>query len=195
MLSFIIKEYPEVTFVGKVFRKYKINCIYGKSGIGKTISTIKALNEEGIEPILLDFDDNDSPKVNECNYVHVDGEGFIQAYKKKQNIVIPKEQVIIIDTWAMFTKSLDDCNMEKILDELKYKNTLIVIAHSKDLATKDDIADVPEELLNHFEGKMFLYYDKGSSRSSTKRLPAYILEIKKLRGYKGNRKIVNWMRD
>ena len=56
-----------------VFRKNKINLLYGESGSGKTISTIKALNKEGIEPLLFDFDDNDSPMVNNCSYLHIDG--------------------------------------------------------------------------------------------------------------------------
>lgn len=75
MLNFIQTDYKETTMIGNVFRQGGLNILYGESGLGKTVSSIKALNLDGITPILLDFDSNDSPEQNDCEYTHVDGKG------------------------------------------------------------------------------------------------------------------------
>ena len=59
--------------IANVFRKNGINLVYGASGLGKTVSSIKAINAEGIVPLLLDFDNNMSPENNKCEYVHING--------------------------------------------------------------------------------------------------------------------------
>lgn len=172
--------------LGKVFKEGGINLIYGESGTGKTISAIKALNEEGVTPILLDFDDNDSPEANECEYLHIDG----SKYLLDTDSVIPTNEVIIIDTWQMLLT-----NGGRIEDVIKIKeagNTVILIAHNKAIATKQDIPDIDPKYSNHFASKLFLQYSKGSK-------PAAIpegchLTILKLRGYRGKRTIHNWMR-
>ena len=52
--------------IAEVFRKNGINLVYGASGLGKTVSSVKAINSNGIKPILLDFDNNMSPEKNNC---------------------------------------------------------------------------------------------------------------------------------
>lgn len=61
MLNYEIKQYEEVIMIAEVFRKNGINLVYGASGLGKTVSSVKAINSNGIKPILLDFDNNMSP--------------------------------------------------------------------------------------------------------------------------------------
>jgi len=200
MLSNIITEYKEISMLGKVFKKDGINCLYGESGLGKTVSSIKALNEDGITPILLDFDGNDSQEANECKYTHVDGIKFIAKYMTKEAI-IPKGVVIVIDTWALFEPHYN-ANKD-LLEDLHKDNTLIIIAHNKDIATKKDIPAVPEVLINHWDAKLYMSFSngtKGKAASSTK--PAVLakpassnLTVMKLRSYKGPRVIPNWMRD
>ena len=65
--------------------------LVGESGSGKTVSSIKALNADDVIPILLDFDNNDSPEINQCKYIHIDGDKVIDD----ENIELPKNQVVI----------------------------------------------------------------------------------------------------
>ncbi len=175
--------------LGKVFVKHGINLVYGESGFGKTVSTIKALNREDITPILLDFDNNLSPSQNECQYTHIDG----PSYLKDKSCCIPNDKVIIVDTWQMFIVNGGSIKeLHKIRDA---NNTVIIIAHNKAIATKQDIPDIDPRYVNHFDSKLYLSYDKGSSVKSKLRPPSFDLTVLKLRGYKGDRVIVNWMRD
>lgn len=200
MLSNIITEYKEIIMLGKVFKKGGINCIFGESGLGKTVSTIKALNEDGITPILLDFDGNDSQEANDCKYTHVDGVKFVAKYMIKE-ATIPENVVIVIDTWTLFEPYYN--THKDLLDDLHKENTLIIVAHNKDIATKKDIPVVPEELINHWDAKLYLSFSNGtkgkagtSTKPEVKAIPSGSnLTVMKLRSYKGPRVIHNWMRD
>ena len=194
MLNHVIKHYEGIVMLGKVFKYRGINCIYGSSGLGKTVSTVKALNEDDITPILLDFDNNNSPEENGCNYIHVDGKRFMASYSVNE-AVIPRDRVIIIDTWAMFESYLKVPSNDKLLEDLSKDNTIIIIAHNKDIASKRDIPDVPDELINHWDSKLFLWFDEGSKTKSNPRPPSYNLTVMKLRSYKGERVLIDWMRD
>ncbi len=183
MLRYVIKSYKEVKMIGKVFREGTINLIYGESGSGKTISSIMALNEEDIVPILIDFDGNDSPEQNQCKYIHIDG----IALMKESNPVLPINRVIIIDTWAVYESTGGKLGFINSLVELG--NTVIVVAHTKDFASKSDIPDMPERYVNHFGSKLWLKreYSKKDGYQSN-------LHIKKSRGYKGPSVLMGWMR-
>lgn len=188
MLKREITSYKGATMLGKVFRKDGINMVFGESGTGKTVSSIKALNEDGIIPILLDYDGNDSPKANECDYTHVDG----VAYLKDDKAVIPTGRVIIVDTWQMLLTNGGSINTINKIHEAG--NTVIIIAHNKPLATSHSIPDMDSKFYNHFDSKLFLEYDKGSKTKTNPRPEGYNLTVLKLRGYKGERTIHNWMR-
>jgi len=193
MLKHTITTYKEINMIGGVFRQGGINCIYGASGMGKTISSIKALNQDGIIPILLDFDDNDSAEQNECQFKHVEGWDFMKAYKDPETATtIPRGEVIVIDTWHLFSDFYNED--PELLANLADGNTIIIIGHIVDIATKQDIPDIPSEFINHCHAKLFLSFDKGSSAKGKERLPGPVLEVKKLRGYKGPKLIRNWMR-
>jgi hypothetical protein len=183
MLRYKVKDKKRLIMIGKVFAKYGINLLYGESGCGKTISAIKALNNDNVIPILLDFDDNLSPEENNCQFIHLNG---IDVLKDK-DIDIPKEQVIVIDTWQLFLTNGGTLSFIKKLIEAK--NTVIIIAHNKAIATKQDIPDIDPKLSNHFASKLFL------ERKFVKGKPVYTLYVLKLRGYKDNPVIKNWMRE
>ncbi len=188
MLRNEITTYKDIVMLGKVFKKGGINLIYGESGSGKTVSTIKALNEDGILPILLDYDGNDSPTANECEYTHVDGIKYLKA----DTSTIPTGEVIIVDTWQMLlTNGGGIKTIEAIRDA---GNTVIIVAHSKPLATRADLPDIDPKYANHFDAKLFLEFDKGNKSKTNPRPEGYNLTVFKLRGYKGKRTIVNWMR-
>ncbi len=168
--------------LAQVFRQNKINLLYGESGCGKTVSAIKALNAEGIEPILFDLDDNDSPAQNQCSYLHIDG------YKALANktITMPIDRVIIVDTWHMFESAGGTIAKLELMAE---NNTVILIDHNKDIATKKDIPMMSEELVNHLGSKLWL-----ERTYSTTKGTHHNLHIKKCRGYQGGSPIVEWMR-
>ena len=180
--------------IGGVFRKGGVNCLYGQSGVGKTISAIKAINLDGITPILLDFDNNNSPEQNQCSFTHIDGFAFVRAYSDPSiATIIPTNAVIVIDTWHMFSQFYRD--IPTLLVDLCESNTVVIIGHVIDIATKQDIPDIPTEFINHCDAKLFLSYDSGSSAKGRERPAGPVLEVKKLRGYQGPKHIHNWMRD
>ena len=78
MFKHEITQYEEVVMIANVFRKNGINLVYGASGLGKTVSSVKAVNADGIKPILLDFDNNMSPENNGCEYNHINGGEFMK---------------------------------------------------------------------------------------------------------------------
>ena len=53
MFKHEITQYEEVVMIANVFRKNGINLVYGASGLGKTVSSVKAVNADGLKPILL----------------------------------------------------------------------------------------------------------------------------------------------
>ena len=193
MLKHTITNYKEITMIGGVFKEGGINCLYGQSGVGKTISAIKAINSDGIIPILLDFDNNNSPEQNNCNFIHIDGFAFVKAYIDPLiAIIIPTNSVIVIDTWHMFNQFY--ITTPNLLKDLCESNTIVIIGHVVDIATKQDIPDIPTEFINHCDAKLFLSYDSGSSAKGRERPAGPVLEVKKLRGYQGPKYVHNWMR-
>jgi KaiC/GvpD/RAD55 family RecA-like ATPase len=194
LLEYTVKEYDMPEFVGSVFRKGKVGIIYGASGLGKTVSTIKALNEDGEKPILIDFDENDTPEVNGCEYYHIDGSEIIDRKSSiglKMDIDFPKDKVYIIDTWSVFKNNFEtEHDAMKAVEYIKdiTGGTIIIVSHNKDIATKRDIPMMDEELVNHLGFK--LYLEEGSKKE-----PEPTLVIKKLRGYDGSRRIYAWMRE
>jgi len=193
MLKYAIKSYEEIGMIGEIFVKNKINFLYGESGVGKTVSTIKAINKDNIEPILLDFDDNLSPKINECKYIHIDGYAFIDGYINSSNVELPKDEVVVIDTYIMFEPVMNkllelDIDLIELL--IQNKNTLVLIGHNKDLATRRDIPDAPSEFVNHCASKLFVSRQK----NPITKVVQPTLTVMKLRGYSGSREIYNWMR-
>lgn len=177
MLKCVITSYKEVEMLGEVFVKDGVNFIYGESGVGKTVSTIKALNSSGIKPILLDYDNNLSPEVNKCDYVHIDGNRV-----NKDESTLVEGSVVVIDTYYKMDKEL--------MEKLAQSNTVIIVGHNKNIATKRDIPDAPDEFVNHCDSKLFL-----AREVSKKEGISYNLYVMKCRGYDGSMVISNWMRE
>jgi len=194
MLKHVVTDYSPTALVGGVFRKGGINLIYGESGIGKTVSTIRSLNKEGIVPILLDYDNNDSPSTNKCDYLHINGRAFLHD----KDATIPTDKVIIVDTWVSYQSnyygSREGAPIE-FLESLKSEgNTIIIVAHNKGIATKKDIPDMDEHIVNHLSAKLFMEYVPGKTTAKLKTSESVDVIVMKCRGYSGPRRITNWMR-
>jgi len=179
MLRKVIRQYMPIELIAGIFPKGKTSLVYGESGVGKTVSTIKAINSEDLVPILLDYDDNLSPQENGCEYIHIDGT------RVHDDDEIVSDEIVIVDTWAM-------CNKDLIELLQNNNNTVIIIGHSLGLATRRDLPDAPDEFVNHLAAKLFLSYEKPKGKNTEGH---YNLEIMKCRGYKGPRIIQDWMRN
>ncbi len=162
MLRYLIKEYKVHKLIGKFFEVGSVNLIYGESGVGKTVTTIMLLNKEGIEPILIDYDNNLSPEHNQCQYRHIDG----YAMDKDKNLKLPVNDVIIVDTYAMYIGNGGTHLFLRLLADRG--NTVVMVAYNKNMATKRDIPDVDEEWSNHLGSKILLFNLSYLSKSSFK---------------------------
>lgn len=175
--------------IANVFRKNGINLVYGASGLGKTVSSIKAINAEGIVPLLLDFDNNMSPEKNKCEYIHINGGEFMKEWlNHKSQVTLPRDRVIIVDTWATF--EANEGTIDHLREIASNGNTVIIIAHNLDLATRRDIPDMPAVIVNHIDSKLYLDY-KCEAKTGNQ---MFNLHVMKCRGYQGSRVIENWMR-
>ena len=171
MLKYEIKEYKKMELIGSLFEKGSVNLIYGESGVGKTITTMKLLNKQDIVPILIDYDNNRSPDENQCKYIHIDG----YLMNKDNKLNIPIDKVIVIDTYSRY---MDSGNTHDFLNKLsEHGNTVIVVAHNKNIATKRDIPDVDEQWSNHLGSKIWMDRTKVGAN----------IHILKSRGYVGDR--------
>lgn len=157
--------------IGKYYQENHVNLLYGESGVGKTLCTINNLNDEGIIPILLDYDDNNSPKENQCQYTHILGYNIM----KTNDISIPTGKVIIVDTYVKYMEYGGTHEFLKKLSD--NNNTVIVIAHNKNIATKRDIPDVDEKWSNHLGAKIWMERTKKE----------VLVHVLKSRGYKGDK--------
>jgi archaellum biogenesis ATPase FlaH len=191
-------------FIAKVFVKNKVNFLYGESGIGKTISTIKALNKDNITPYLIDFDDNPDPSNMGCKCELIDGNKLSKELLKqiKENEVdmdLPEHSVLIIDTFSLAdyynSKFLKEVKIDYIeaLKKIEKNITIIIIGHIQEIATRRDLPDAPQKFVNHCASKLLLTYKNITIDREKYIVPTLV--IKKLRGYDGERELFNWMRD
>ncbi len=210
MMRYEEKEFPVIEIIGNVFAKGKKGLFYGESGLGKTTISIKLLNDDGIEPFLVDFDDNPSPKDMGTKHTPINGFALMKHDHNESSLDIPTNAVIIVDTYA-YTRvasmikdesgNLVD-RFEEFIDALHNggSNTIIIIAHNKDIATKRDIPDADPVWVNHLGFKLWLHEEKrekdsqGITLGKVKMFPAAVLTVKKLRGYRGDRDILmRWL--
>ena len=195
MFRYVVKEKPLEEKVAGLFPKGKISLLYGDSGLGKTVSTVKALNAVGVVPILYDFDDNPvSDEVN-CEYILINGENTLvrdgdTTDFRDDNFEVPRERVFIIDTWSSFSEwfsSERDAISFIKRNFIRNNNTVIIIGHAKDIATRRDIPMMDEVIANHLASKLWLREPRAKEKAEKR-----VLEVKKLRGSNINR-IAGWM--
>ncbi len=174
-----------LSLIGNLIPRDKTTLLHGRSGCGKTFGILKFFEQQGIRPVLLDFDDNDIT----TDALHIDGDRFLRALSLNDGLHIELEkQVIIIDTYAMAAISLKkhlDCSVEDFVKSLDA--TIIVISHTVYYSGKPAEASVPFEFANHVSCRLHLHNDVKMTKVND------YLEIEKLRG-KGSFNILNWMR-
>jgi archaellum biogenesis ATPase FlaH len=187
---------PSYQRIAGLFPQHEITLLYGSYGTGKSYSTIKALNEAKIKPLYINLDH--TAGLEGLSFENL-SEGLLEHYKDITSIT--SEDVVIIDTYTQFVNTFapshsprDIYNLIKDIQQSFNQCTLIVIGHSEDLATRNDLfKDNPMLIRNAAEALLLekILYRATKTRSD---YIEYKLRVLKGRGYKGPRIIQNWMR-
>jgi len=180
----------------------KITLIHGESGNGKSVWIVKHLNDKGIIPIIIDFDDNEVEEFESMNIKAelLDGDRFIETMisdsKDKEELVKEIDgKVLVFDTWSLYVDTLK-YSVEQSNNEIKIKlkeeyaklmldklteigATIIIIAHTKPYSGKEDMPDMDPEIYRHIKGRLHI------RKSTLKTKVEYHLIVEKVRGYKG----------
>jgi len=183
--QYVYKGKEPLKLIGDLIPRDKVTLLHGRSGCGKTFSILKFFIEHGIEPVLLDFDDNEIID----GALHIDGDMFIRGIKGNDALQMELDKkVVIIDTYAMAALSLKkhlDITVEQFVASLDA--TVVVIAHTVYYSGKPAEPAVPFEFANHVACRLHLHNDVKMTKVND------YLEVEKLRG-KGSYNIVDWMR-
>jgi DNA repair ATPase RecN len=107
-----------------------------------------------------------------------------------KNEIIIENETIIIDTYAKAVNEFGGADtLFRYIDRLIENGCdVVIVSHTKKSGNKD-ITDVEEIYANHCDGRVHLY----TNTTKTKGTETYLI-IEKLRGYKGNMMIKEWMR-
>jgi len=200
--EYIVKIEP-MERIGEVFSKNKLNLIHGVQGSGKSFSTIKCLNADGITPIHINLDD--STGLEELSTYNVRDSFMIDFLGCKLEKSDMKGFVVIIDTYTRFeaeifargiiTEHIGLFNLiESTIDFYDNEVTVIMIGHTAPFVGRDGIFNDNTFLDRGCAEELWL---EKSTFKATKASPArteYNLHVQKGRGFSGDRIINNWMR-
>ena len=197
MLSSIIKVYKEHIMIADVFPENGISLIYGASGIGKTITTIKHLNDVGITPIHFDLDSNIDPKEFGIDVIHIDGNDIIRRMaddEQLEPVALPAEGVMILDTWQLLSSAFgEESYAMRYAKKLRDNGmTVIIIGHENKHKNDRDNPDMSPEYANHLDAKLWFHTGRAVTTGKDKSPATYNLKVVKLRGYKGEPIIYEW---
>ena len=169
-------EIKPIERLGRVFPKGEMTLVFGLPGSGKTVSTLRELNKDGIKPIFFNLDHS---VVDEDIETEMFDEKVLQ-YLFTEDIEDIRGSVVVIDTYTRLEPILQDLYYNqtgkkpsdlaifKMLDYIrtKYDLTLIIIGHSVDYVGKDGIFKDNEIIIrNCFE---YIYVDRKESSSTKK---------------------------
>jgi len=171
----------------KLFLQNGINIIYGEKFQGKTVSTLMYLQQEGIEPMLIDFDRN--PKYKNLNYVHLVGSSdMVKDIIEHEAVDNEEPPVIVVDTLdglvhGKYMTEEDASKVVVVLKELAKVSTVILLAHAtiQRTAVRKSV---------HFRGNEKIV----NSADTVYKLMDTTLFVEKNRGYEGDLEIAEWMR-
>jgi len=179
--------------IGGLIPEKQLTLLHGIEGAGKSYSLIKFLNENGITPIWIDFDENDD--ISELDYTRVDGVNALHALLDGDLDDASEDMVLIVDTYSRLVDEMpakyNDSEISSLLLELskRAKATVVIIGHSEVFAGKPTDFQDDKKLKRDAHAVLWLEYKllKGAYCSN--------LHVKKVRGYTGKKIISNWMRD
>jgi len=188
--------------IGSLIPKGKITLLHGRSGSGKTYSLLSFLNKHDIEPIYLDFDDNDMYK-DTFKMIHLDGKLFVGSMRDKVFAKSVKrefrDRVIIIDTYTNCNLALSAVGSEARTEDIAkmfegINCTVIVIAHTDYYSGKKAEPDTDKVFANHVACRLHLHKEDSLDKRNKSVKTIIYLEIEKLRGVSKNI-VPNWMRE
>lgn len=207
MLQNILQEYLveilPIKRVADVIPVKKLTLLHGIQGSGKSYSLLKALNSVSIIPIHINLDHSTGlDKLKAHNVAEKFLRDFIDKVFDKNAF---KETYVIIDTYTRLDGWLKSTNPNLTNQEIftlieglqKYyiDITIIVIGHTMPFVGRDGIFTDNPTLVRGVEEELFLEKQQYKSTKSSPARSEYTLHIQKGRGYKGQRTIVNWMRE
>ena len=178
--------------IGDLIPKGKVTLIHGRSGCGKTLSIIKYMENQNVEPYFIDFDSND--EYDDMKLTHIDGYKLIDKMKYDNSVIDAfKNQVVIVDTYAKAEQIMNSSNdigdIHSFIDALIDRgNTVIAIAHTAYYSGKPAEPMVDAMFANHVACRLHLHNEVKQTKTSI------YLEIEKLRGT-DSKIIKNWMRE
>ena len=193
-------ELEEIERIGGILPKNKLTLVTGLPGTGKTYTTVKFLNQNGIKPIYFNLDNT---SIGDLEVEMFDGQAMIELFNMGNDFKDLHGKVVIVDTYSRMESFMPTMvknhqvavdTMEKLTD--RYGITLIIIGHPEDYVGKDSIFKDNPALIRHcYE---HIHFEKKTS-SSTKNKQVSITEyfityITKGRGYTGERIFINWLR-
>jgi len=181
------KAKGETRMIGNLIPIGRVTLLHGISGCGKTMGIIKYLIHEKVKPVFIDFDHNN--EISAFDTDHLDGEMVVKYISS--NKIILRDRVVIVDTYHLASSFLgSDKKLHLFIDTLiKLGNTVIVLSHTNAFSGKADEPAVDIPWANHVACKLRLH------RKIQANGEKIYLEVEKLRGYKGDTFITNWMRD
>lgn len=186
--------------IGNIIPEGNVTLAVGLPSTGKSFSTLKFLNENGIEPFVFNMD-SDPTLANTFKYIGMTDEKSVLRAFINDEIEDLDNQVIVIDTYTRLVDALGISNTEpeqkQISDQLeslckKHNYTIIVIGHTEDYASKSNIFKDNQVIARNCAE--YLNFDKNMGTGKNSQNISYRLVISKGRGIGGTKVIENWMR-
>lgn len=186
--------------IGNIIPEGNVTLAVGLPSTGKSFSTLKFLNENGIEPFVFNMD-SDPTLANTFKYIGMTDEKAVLRAFINDEIEDLDNQVIVIDTYTRLVDALEISNTEPeqkhISDQLeflckKHNYTIIVIGHTEDYASKSNIFKDNQAIARNCAE--YLTFDKNMGTGKNSQNISYRLIISKGRGIGGTKVIENWMR-
>lgn len=186
--------------IGNIIPEGNVTLAVGLPSTGKSFSTLKFLNENGIEPFVFNMDSNPT-LANTFKYIGMTDEKAVLRAFINDEIEDLDNQVIVIDTYTRLVDALEISNTEPeqkhISDQLeflckKHNYTIIVIGHTEDYTSKSNIFKDNQAIARNCAE--YLAFDKNMGTGKNSQNISYRLIVSKGRGIGGTRVIENWMR-
>lgn len=187
--------------IDNIVPKNEVTLAVGLPATGKSYSMLKYLNKAGVKPFVFNMD-ADPTLATEFEYIGMTDDKMVLKAFMNGEVEDLDNQVIIIDTYTRLIDALDIENTEPVQKQItnqleslckKHNYTIIVIGHTEDYASKNNIFKDNVSLARNCAE--MLTFDKTTGTGKNAGLISYRLYIVKGRGIGGTKMLENWMRD
>lgn len=185
--------------IGNIIPKSSLTLVTGLPATGKSFTTLKFLNQEGIKPFVFNLDEDPSQLQFKTIGMTSDREA-LKAFINGEIEDLDNE-VIVIDTYSRLIAELGIQNTEQeqrwitdtLLNLCKSKGyTIIIIGHPEDYVGKSSIFKDNQSLVR--DCHEHIHFDKTMPTGKNIQNISYATYINKGRGIGGSSVIENWLR-